>query len=145
MVFAPRNSVAGVLLCRCMHVFRKIYLVTVSDGKLSEEHKVDLQTWLSSQSCKASSKVYLVHVVLQYFHHHSSRLLSPGYEIEHFRFRRKLGDHLVLPSHWTKEESETQKGERTCLKSQEIFWLSWEQVSRLPVLCSFLSSQLPLI
>lgn len=145
MVLAPRNSVAGVFLCRCMHVFRKMYLVTVSDGKLSEKLNVDLQTWSSPQSCKASSKIYLVHVVLQYFDHHSSRLFHQAMEIQHSRFWRKLGDHLVLPSHWTKEESETQKGERTCLKSQEIFWLSWEQVSRLPVLCSFLSSQLPLI
>lgn len=88
MVFVPRNSVAGVFLCRCMHVFRKRYLVIVSDQKLSEELKVDLQTWSSPQSYKASSKISLVHVVLQYFHH-SSRLLSPGYGNRAFQISKE--------------------------------------------------------
>lgn len=67
-----------------------------------------------------------------------------GMEIEHFRIGRKLRDHLVLPSRWTEKDSEVQRGEGTYLRSQEMFWLSWKQVSRFPVLCSFLSSYLPL-
>ena len=59
-------------------MFKKIYLETVNDGKLPEE----TQGGSAKPGQAPSPELYApskIDVILQYFHHHLSRLLSPGY------------------------------------------------------------------
>lgn len=144
-VCSERLSVAGAFLADTSILGFRSW-PKVNDGKLPEEAQGGSTKPAEprSQSCKRSLRLMNDKQSLSTFITTHLDFRHGGMEIEHFRVGRNLSDHLlVLPSRCTGEESEAQRGEATCLRSQEMFWLSWEQLSRFPVLCSFLSSYLP--
>lgn len=143
-VCSERLSVAGAFLADTRTLGFRSW-PTVNDGKLPEEAQGASAKPAEprSQSRKRSLRLRNDKQSLRTFIATHLDFRHGGVEIEHFRVGRNLSDHLVLPSRCTGEESEAQRGEATGLRSQGMFWLSWEQLSRFPVLCSFLSSYLP--